>query len=113
MNKKEEYINSINKIKVGDNLKKETLNNIKENNEKRNFKTIYKLISASTIILVVLLVTIFFVGRTNKQTESETILGIENGKLPTVGTFDNLFGLLSRRKRTRSKLLFERKQRYW
>lgn len=94
MNKKDEYINSINKIKVGDNLKKETLNKIKENEGKRNFKIIYKIAGIAAVLILIVSALIFVVNKQNKSTKIETTLGIENGKLPKIGSFDNLYNLL-------------------
>lgn len=89
MNKKD-YIDAINEIKVGDNLKKETLNKIKE---KKKFNGIYKWSSIAISLLIVISIGLFF-GINNQNKISKTNPVIEDQGLPKVQTFDKLYEIL-------------------
>ena len=88
MNKKD-YIDAINEIKVGDELKKKTLNKIKE---KRSYKRIYAIATAMIVFVIAISIAIPMNMNKNKVTPIDIIE--QNDGLPKIGSFDNLYNMM-------------------
>ena len=91
MNKKD-YIDAINEIKVGDELKKKTLNKIKE---KRSYKKIYAIATAMLVFVIAISIAIPININKNKVTPIEIVE--QNDGLPKIGSFDNLYKMMKKK----------------
>lgn len=89
MNKKD-YIDAINEIEVGDELKRKTFEKLKE---KRNYtKRIYTVATAMIIFVIAISIAIPLNNNKNTVTPIEVIQ--ENNGLPRVESFENLYEIM-------------------
>ena len=86
---KKDYIDAINEIGVGDELKRKTLNKIKE---KRSYKKIYTIATAMIVFVITISVAIPMNMNKNKVNPIEIIE--ENDGLPRIESFDNLYNIM-------------------
>lgn len=92
MNKNQkDYVNSINEIKVDEDIRKGVLNKMKEK-EKRNYKPIY--LYATMAIVFVLMISIALPLGTNLNETNPAKVIADNGGLPRVGDFKKLYKIL-------------------
>ena len=86
---KKDYIDAINEIEVGDELKRKTLNKI---TEKRSYKKIYTI--ASAIVVFVIAISIAVPMNINKNKVNPIEIIEENDGLPKIESFDNLYNMM-------------------
>lgn len=88
MNKKE-YIDAINEIKVGDELKSKAFEKARE---KKSYKKIYAISSAIIIFVIAISIAIPMNNKKNKVTPIEVIE--QNNGLPKIENFENLYNIM-------------------
>ena len=86
---KKDYIDAINEIEVGDELKRKALNKIKE---KRTYKKIYTIATAMIVVVIAISVAIPMNMNKNKVNPIEIIE--ESDGLPKIESFDNLYRMM-------------------
>ena len=86
---KKDYIDAINEIGVGDELKRKTLNKIKE---KRSYKKMYAIATAMIVFVIAISVAIPMNMNKNKVNPIEIIE--ENDGLPRIESFNNLYNIM-------------------
>ena len=92
MNKNQkDYINSINEIKLDEEVKRGVLNKMKEK-ERRNYRPVY--LYATMVIVFVLIVSIALPLGTHVNETDPIKIVADNGGLPKVGNFKNLYKML-------------------
>jgi len=88
--KKQDYINAINEIEVGDELKRKTFEKVKS---KKNYtKRIYTI--ATAMIVFVIAISIAIPLNNNKNTITPIEVIAENNGLPKVESFENLYNII-------------------
>jgi len=89
MNKKD-YIDAINEIEVGDELKRKTFEKVKQ---KRNYaKRIYTIATAMIVFVIAISIAIPLNNNKNRVTPIEVVT--ENNGLPRVENFENLYEIM-------------------
>ena len=89
MNKKD-YIDAINEIEVGDEMKRKTFEKVKE--KKSYSKRIYT--AATAIIVFVIAISIAIPLNNNKNTVTPIEVIAENNGLPKLENFENLYDII-------------------
>lgn len=91
MNKKD-YVDAINEIKIDDEVKRKTLNNIKG---KKKYKRTYSLATAIIIFVIAISIAIPINVNKNQVTPIEEIE--KNNGLPKIENFENLYNIMSKK----------------